>query len=400
MGCAPDNSPSLRELREELTRVLDVRDETFPRREPGNTDRMRDLMRQYATCLADHLPADWKPDAALVATARSVLDRPIFLCGQMKSGTTLLVELLDGHPELLVMPADSHLLALADRYRHRPFSELVDEAGPYWVHRFVSPKGQAPYWLLGEDASAWFDLLQYLRYWLEELRGADHAFFTAAALAYFCSNPQRPPTPRFWVEKTPGNELQIDRLLALFPTARFIHMVRDPRDNLASLRKLYDLRGWDWSAESVAWQLRESWERGLTARDRLGTDRYMILRYEDVLGDPEVSMAEVARFLGIAEAASLLLPTVNGMPAKANSMFRGGQVVGVINSARTPQWAEVLEPDELDTLTHVLYPTAAEFGYDLGRFRYHKARAIGYLRRLRIRGRTAGNGRKSHGEVG
>ena len=40
----------------------------------------------------------------------SLNDKKIFVFGSMKSGTSLLLNLLDGHPELACLPVDAHLL--------------------------------------------------------------------------------------------------------------------------------------------------------------------------------------------------------------------------------------------------------------------------------------------------
>ena len=45
--------------------------------------------------------------SSLKSSANSLLDFPVFLCGHRKSGTTMLLALLDSHPELLTYPADS-----------------------------------------------------------------------------------------------------------------------------------------------------------------------------------------------------------------------------------------------------------------------------------------------------
>ncbi len=89
-----------------------------------------------------------------------------------------------------------------------------------------------------------------------------------------------------WVEKTPSNIMHMERLLTLFPGAKFIHVIRDGRDVAISRRKL----GWTTSITNDP--LREllfnalDWEKtvkyGRHCGDRLGKN-YMEIRYEDII---------------------------------------------------------------------------------------------------------------------
>jgi hypothetical protein len=99
-----------------------------------------------------------------------------------------------------------------------------------------------------------------------------------------------------WAEKTPGNIIHAARLFQLWPTATLIHVVRDPRDVLASLRQA---QKWDepeyfadmWcSFFGVADQLKQAppWSDG----------QFLEIRYEDLVTDPETVMRVVVGFVG------------------------------------------------------------------------------------------------------
>src|SRR6478736_6624366 len=47
------------------------------------------------------------PSSAECDTAMKWLLRPVFICGHQRSGTTLLQNLLDGHPQLLLLPSEA-----------------------------------------------------------------------------------------------------------------------------------------------------------------------------------------------------------------------------------------------------------------------------------------------------
>jgi hypothetical protein len=281
----------------------------------------------------------------------------------MKSGTTLLLELLDAHPELVVMPGDSHMINRIDEHRDMPYAERENLLQQYWVARLVNPTGQQPFWIMGQDERPYLDFLHYLDHWLERLPPHDRTPFLAVVLAFFCANPKRAVDPKLWIEKTPGNELKVDRVMELFPSARFIHILRDPRPNIASLRRLYEIRGWDWDAGDVARGLRASMESALLNRRRLGKERYHLLRYEDLLKRHGEEMKEIASFLGIKMHEILTRPTVNGLPAKSNSMFEDRQVRGKILSEPNDHWSAQLNSAEQKEVLATLYPKAKKFGY-------------------------------------
>jgi len=95
-------------------------------------------------------------------------------------------------------------------------------------------------------------------------------------------------------DKTPAYVHHIPTLAALFPEARFVHLVRDGRDVALSTldhptmsRALPEL--------AVLW--RRGVEKGRRAGRRLGPERYREILYEDLVSDPEVVARSVCDFL-------------------------------------------------------------------------------------------------------
>lgn len=374
-------------LRARLTDVLVERDRLFPMRDPANTEAMKAAFAEYTTALESLRWPDWQPDAGLAARAREFLSRPIFICGEMKSGTTMLVNLLDNHPNLVVMPGDSHLLAESRHAGHTP--EPGGEAAwrAYWLHRFVNPTGQSPFWLLGEEDEAYILFMHYLDYWLLELPRGPKAGFLAAVLAYYCANTNCPPEPRAWVEKTPLNEFRTIAGMAISPEAKFIHILRDGRDNLASIKKLYQNRNWPWNVQANVMDLTRSLRQGLANRAALGEGVYRLLRYEDLLADPGENMCSIADFLGIPYEPSLIQPTENGAPARTNSMYRQDQTTGQLLQSRRSRWLEELTAEEQDALLTHYYPYSHLAGYtwQVSPLRRTRAWVLTHLRGLSTR---------------
>jgi hypothetical protein len=353
--------------RARLDAILAARDRDFPRRDPANTAALEAALDAYVERLRAARDAAWAPDPGRLAEARAMAPRPVLVCGYMKSGTTFLVGLLDQHPQLTVLPGDSHMLTLVERQRGGPPDAGGAAGDRYWTARLVNPTGQRPFWFLGDDDRAYVELARYLEHWLAELPPAPESPFLAGVLALHCANPRRVPRPAAWVEKTPWNELRARAALAVYPQARFVHVVRHPLENLASMKQLVRHRGWGWrgaiSATTTAWRLRRSLRAGLDNQRRLGAERYLFVVHERLLADPPAETRRLADFLGIEWDENLLRPTVNGAPQVSNSMYGDRRVAGEIVRDAPSRWRTELSPLERRLASAILGPTLRRLGH-------------------------------------
>lgn len=372
----------LENIRSTLNQIFEQRDALFPKRDLQNTASMREALTAYAVTLRDLQEPTWRADVGLLESALNIAENGVFICGYMKNGTSLLFSLLDGHPELVVMPGDSHMMNRIHKQRNMSYAARLKDWDIYWINRLVNPRGQKPFWIMGEDEKPYLNFLHYLDYWLEHLPPADRTPFLAVVLAFYCANPKRPVNPRFWIEKTPGNESKVDQILDLLPSARFIHIMRDPQPNMGSLKRLHKLRGWNWNTATVASSLRRSIETGLLNQKRLGKNNYHILRYEDLVTNPEAEIKKLTIFLGITMDEILLFPTVNRLPTKSNTMFKDRQSYGEILSVPGNQWRNELDPFEQKAVMVQLYSTAKQLGYQWNTMSYYQACVYRLISRL------------------
>lgn len=121
-------------------------------------------------------------------------------------------------------------------------------------------------------------------YWYEKIRNFYSSFQTDYMIRRGKSR---------WAEKTPMYTLHLDFIDRLFPTAQYLHLVRNGRDVVASHR---DRWGFKAAARSVS-----QWVKYITlARvfgHQKGPDRYHELRYEQLVLYPERQMRQVLTFL-------------------------------------------------------------------------------------------------------
>ena len=179
---------------------------------------------------------------------------PIFVIGSPRSGTTLLRLILDSHPHISC-GEETHFLR-----------DLESVVGRNWD--LVATYGLSREW------------------WIEHLRGL-YDTFQAEVLA-------RDGKSR-WAEKDPTYTLHLPFIEELFPSAVYIHLLRDGHDVVASFRDR-------WGYKSAARAARTEWARYVHAARALGRRlppaRFLELRYEQLVTDPEAQGQRLFEFLG------------------------------------------------------------------------------------------------------
>ena len=315
------------------------------------------------------------PSEAECATALQWLRRPAFICGHQRSGTTLLQNLLDGHPQLLVLPSEgTYFTSFNYVARTAPTDRDRDRFAAEWISRLIDPNF-APHFRLGRSVDGRNPAVDFVRSlfgWCEALRGRAPAELVTllALVAAFRANTAPTLAPLRWVEKTPQNERYAGRFESL-PDARFVHLVRDPRATLASLAEIYrkdGIEGFD--AAQHARAIGRSLQLALANRARF-RDRYLVVRYEDLIADPKRHMELVRQFLGIAPDDTLHVPTAGGRAVRGNSSFVPA-AAGLIER-RQPGF---LTAEHAELLSVFSATAARAFGYEIDATRPLRQAAI------------------------
>lgn len=115
--------------------------------------------------------------------------------------------------------------------------------------------------------------------------------------------------------KTPQDFMHLERLHGVWPDARFIHLLRDPRDIMQSYKNLDVWKGGDGDPRSyhpVAYALywRMS-QRQLTAAKWRGKPPVEVVRFEDLIADPDAIAERLASFLETKQNKSAVVQSHN-----------------------------------------------------------------------------------------
>jgi hypothetical protein len=298
--------------------------------------------------------------------ASSDLDgRATFICGHPKSGTSLLRAMLDSHPQLIVFPEETKFFRrVLPQLKGLPKDEaaaLVEEAilGVFRWNRESPVPSQKGFtdrdYSHRDDERVRAEYRARLMGW----RGEPTQLLSTAIVAYGAATGQLGTATRRWVEKSPYNERYAYWIYSAWPEALCLHVVRDPRDNYAS----YRLKHPDWSPEVFASSWARSAELGRRNTTRFGSERYRILRYEDLVGRPEVTIETLTAFLGIDDDESLRRPTRDGQRWGGNSMF--GDSFRSIDQRPRGRYETELSERQVRTLERELGDEMARLGYPL-----------------------------------
>jgi len=267
--------------------------------------------------------------------------RAAFLFGVPRSGTTLLLRLLDGHPDLLVLPRETHA---ADWHGARDpvaaFRARRREDGPLFADSGRS-----------EALDAWV---------AARLRGpADIGSALRAVVEGFARLLPAPPGARAWVEKTPKHLYRVPALRRAFGEGtRFLCLLRDPRAVAAS-----QFTRWKRGGARHVRTFAARWAAAdvVTRRFEAAMPGFRVLRYEDLLADPEGAMRGVAAHLGVPWHPSLLLPTDRGVPWAGNASSR----LALPRVALEPErGTRDLSPREAALVERLLAPRMRARGYE------------------------------------
>jgi hypothetical protein len=271
---------------------------------------------------------------------------PIVL-GCVRSGTTMLRAVLDSHPDLAVPPESYFVVpALEQRARYeRPGGGLdLDQ-----LLAAVAAERSFPDWHLEPAA-------------LDQVRATGPATVPDALLALYRAYAQQQGKARAG-DKTPSHLLHVDLLASSFPTARFLHIVRDGRDVVPSILGMSF--GPDRFAEGVLfWQRRV--EQGRAAGVRLGPGHYREIHYEQLVADPEpVLRDEVCPFLGLAYSDEMLR-----YHERADELIGGLRATRHVQGVRRPptqgvrDWRTALAPHDQQLFEALAGDLLDDLGYE------------------------------------
>jgi LPS sulfotransferase NodH len=271
-------------------------------------------------------------------------DRPIFVVGCPRSGTTMLQLMLHAHPRIAIPPESRFVLAAYQR-RHE-FGDLRDPARRRDLAAWIVTTGN--FGDLGLPAPRVIDAVV----------GAPPTLGSALGTV-FRLYAERFGKPR-WGDKRPAYLRHLPQLLRLFPDAQIINIMRDGRDCVASLKEA------PWAASELD-ALIDTWARSADASLRAARayrpDTYFQVRYEDLVADPTTHLGRICDFLGEEYDPAMARPSELAPVAVPSYKTWHTRTHQSVTTARVRSWQQRLSAEEIVHCEAVLGSRLAKFGY-------------------------------------
>ena len=199
---------------------------------------------------------------------------PFFIVGSARSGTTLLRLILNAHPDVAVPPESRFVVELYDG------NDDVDTED--FIRRLSAHKRFQTWDIPVETVRAEVGQAARVTY-----ADAIRATFRAYASANGKTS---------WGDKTPRYVENLDLLCSILPEARVVHLIRDGRNVALSYADV------PFGPKTVG-RAAALWARrvmaGRDACPRIGKDRYLEIRYEDLVEDPAGETKDICAFLDL-----------------------------------------------------------------------------------------------------
>lgn len=276
-----------------------------------------------------------------------------FILGRPRSGTTLLASLFDAHPNV-AMPFECPLIINI----HRKYSmrKNWDKQTLLTFYTDVINHRKFGSWradpeklkidLLNCEGEATFENLMkvvYLNF---------KSFFPKEEVLLFG-------------DKNPEFAVYPNQLIKIFPNAKFIHLSRDYRDNILSIKKV------DFEAPItalLAFRWRFATKRLLQAQER-HPHKFYHLKYEDLVSDPARALKKLCSFLNIP-----FKPEALEFHKVKNELFKDfdrqhieryhSSLLRPITSDKTYAWRETMSGKEVKIADRVVGEIAERTGYE------------------------------------
>ena len=273
---------------------------------------------------------------------------PLFIVGMGRSGTKLLTSLLNNHSQIGIISETNFIPRFIERFGKSP--DFSDEATLRAVYDALSKTG-----LYQTNEQRHNRVLSYaeLSGHLREVESSGEVIAWHHLIKYVFKFYLQTPAGAVWGDKSPGYTPHVELLKNLFPSARFIHIVRDPRDVSLSVRN-----AWGRSVLRSA----QGWNKVMHKIERTGVRSnpdYLEIFYEQLVENPEAVLRKVCDFLGVPFTDDLLSldrsPENLGATKGQTSIVAGNQ----------SKYLTELSAYEIRRISELAYPSLKAYGYPL-----------------------------------
>ena len=274
---------------------------------------------------------------------------PIFIVGAPRSGTTMLQYRLRNHPEISLPTGESHFIVPLCMNQ----ASFVDLTRTDNIRAVLQAMYRQNRNFLETD-------LHGVAFDIDKLAEAFHAegrHTVPAIIGGLFEKNARAESKSRWGDKTPYYVMHTDKILEWFPDAQIVHLIRDGRDVALSLfRRRHDFMVYN------TYYAAEYWEsfvaKGRALGRQLPPDKYMELRFEDILASPREMLEKLCEFLTVEFTEALFDIQPSEKKSKTPLVH---QPLKVDNAGK---WHVQMTPSQVHAFERVAGETLEACGYE------------------------------------
>ncbi|GAB6137370.1 sulfotransferase family protein [Halanaerobaculum tunisiense] len=211
----------------------------------------------------------------------------LFIVGCPRSGTTLLQSILASHSQITSFP-ESHFFSKCIG------GKLRGKLGLGW------PKSKEKL----------YDFLEEINYEKGKILIPESSFFIGEYVEAFIDILDKvtlDSDKRIWVEKTPGHLHYIDVISKYLSEAKFIHIIRNGEDVVASMYDVTHKYPEKWDGERSINQCIKRWNKDIgISKKYFSNQNHYVLKFEKLLEDPKETTKNLCNFIEIDFEKSML----------------------------------------------------------------------------------------------
>jgi hypothetical protein len=246
---------------------------------------------------------------------------PVFIVGAMGTGTTLLRLMLDSH-ENIAIPHETGFMRIYSGMRHTPFKW----SGRYWANRIGWSDDE-----MDELARGYFDTV-FSRY------AAQHG-------------------KARWGEKTPQHTWHVWAMKRLFPDSVFIGLVRHPGAAVVSNMRRFGHSGRYAAAHN------DRYQKEIARLAAVHQRRMIVIRYEDLVLEPERVMRELLEWLGEPWSDAVLAHHEVQAGREHHRIEGQARADEPVDPSRIAKWTTAGDQKAFPFIRHTLDGVAGYWGY-------------------------------------
>jgi sulfotransferase family protein len=256
---------------------------------------------------------------------------PFFILGVPRSGTTLLAVMLNNHSKVYIPPVSylGRFLMLQDK-----MYSLFEETGKIAFNEVWNSMDR-----------------------LKELHHLDEDSDKETVRDFFLSSfaeEAKKNNKLIWGDKAPPAIDSIDKINFLVPSSKIIHVIRDPRANSLSLKKRQNMNLY--IAADYWYDLNL---KGIIQGRLLGEKQYLLVKYEELLKNPQEVTQQVCNFLGLEYEEGI----VKKLGTSKDTNLKGAYVKKNIDQSKIDTWKKILNVKNVRKIEEICRNLMKAVGY-------------------------------------